>query len=145
MELLAAARLRRANLGLDLPDPLLKPVLDLSHRLAFAEMSGLIEMLKIRSQFQQEFLGKAMTHNRVYSPRGATKTQDNRLWNSCEVHSLHEPLGAKNNLCLIEYQRIFSTAHPPRDPQAGSTPIQPQSKSSRANPEDAPAAAAISG
>jgi hypothetical protein len=37
----------------DFPDPLVKPVLDFLDGVTLAEMSGLIEVMKVRLQFQQ--------------------------------------------------------------------------------------------
>lgn len=52
-----------ADLRFDLSDPLLEPAFDLLDGAALAEMSGLVEVMKVRPQFEQELLGKAMAHD----------------------------------------------------------------------------------
>ena len=52
-----AVRLIRPNLCFNLPDSLVKTALNLLHGRTLAQVPGLVEVLEISSQFQQELLG----------------------------------------------------------------------------------------
>ena len=54
---LVAVRLIRPNLCFNLPDSLVKTALNLLHGRTLAQVPGLVEVLEISSQFQQELLG----------------------------------------------------------------------------------------
>ena len=58
-----SVRLDGANLGFDFSDSLLQTALDFFHGAALAEMTGLVEMMKIGPKFYQQLLGKAMAHD----------------------------------------------------------------------------------
>ena len=65
----------RAKLGFNFANPLMETALNLRHSFDLTEMTGLIEMLEIGAQLQQEFLGKTMTHRKsiLHINRGKCK------------------------------------------------------------------------
>jgi hypothetical protein len=60
-----AVRLRATELSFNLDDSLAQPALDLRHSRAFSEVTGVVEVLEISAQFQQELLGKTAAHRRI--------------------------------------------------------------------------------
>jgi hypothetical protein len=55
-------RLGEAESGFDFADSFAEAALDLRHSFTFAEVAGLVEVLEIGAQFQQELLGKPLAH-----------------------------------------------------------------------------------
>ena len=78
--LLLGVRLHHAESGFDFADPLTEAALDFRHSFTLAQVAGLVEVLEIRAQFQQELLGKPLAHRPLILHWSAPEMQDYPIW-----------------------------------------------------------------
>lgn len=65
-----------AELGFDFTNPLLKTAFDLRNGFHLAQMSGLVEVVEVGTQFEQELLGRSVTHTLIDFAHRSVRTQD---------------------------------------------------------------------
>ena len=74
------ARLWDAKLGFDLANPLIEAALDLIDSVTRAQVAGLVEMLEIGAQFQQELLGRSVAHRRLILHMSGCECKITQIW-----------------------------------------------------------------
>jgi len=70
----------RVEVCFDFANPLLEAKLDLRHGGTFAEVTSLVEVLQIRAQFLQKFLGKSRAHRRFILHNARCECKITRLF-----------------------------------------------------------------
>jgi hypothetical protein len=86
-------RLSEAEAGFDLANPLIEVALDLIDSVTRAQVAGLIEMLEIGAQFQQELLERSVAHRRLISHMNACECKITRIWRGSQQVEAVEGVG----------------------------------------------------
>jgi len=69
-----------AKLGFDLANSLIEAALDLIDSVTRAQVAGVIEMLEVGAQFQQELLGRSVAHRRLILHMNGCECKITRIW-----------------------------------------------------------------
>lgn len=69
-----------SELSFNFTNSLMQAVLDLRHSITFADVTGLIKVLEIGAQLQQELLGKSVAHRQSILHTERCKCKITRIW-----------------------------------------------------------------